>query len=433
METKHSGKLMQAQTLARKKYASSENEAVLTPEETRAISQALAVQQVQVVYRQALPAMVISIMVAALLCGILWENTEHVRLYAWFAAIVLVALWRSVIVFSYRRAIPVEADVLRWERAFVVSLGVSALVWGVGGLLVMPHDSLLHQTVVYFFLTGMSSGSALMYVARTSAVAFTLTAIMMPTTIWFLFQGGLIPLGLAFGGCIYLVSTLRSTRVLGGFLRRSFQLAYELKRANEVAERLARTDVLTGLNNRRAFSELGVAVLNLLRRRGEPVAMIMLDIDHFKQINDSRGHAAGDAALQHLSRLLTQCQRESDICGRLGGEEFAILLPSAGLEDARMFAEKIRMRLAETPVMFEGEMIAMTASFGAVGVESASGGELILEDMLRHADAALYRAKQGGRNRVECQGEAEKAGGTAGATAGGRLGGRLDKQHFNIT
>jgi len=145
LETKHSGKLMQAQTLARKKYASSENEAVLTPEETRAISQALAVQQVQVVYRQALPAMVISIMVAALLCGILWENTEHVRLYAWFAAIVLVALWRSVIVFSYRRAIPVEADVLRWERAFVVSLGVSALVWGVGGLLVMPHDSLLHQ------------------------------------------------------------------------------------------------------------------------------------------------------------------------------------------------------------------------------------------------------------------------------------------------
>jgi len=402
LETKHSGKLMRAQAQTQAQ--------ALTPEESQTILLQLTAQQVQVVYRQALPAMLISILVAALVCGILWNNTEHIRLYAWFGAIVLVALWRSVIVFSYRRATPLELDVLRWERAFVVSLGVSALVWGIGGLMVMPNDSLLHQAVVYFFLTGMSSGSALMYAARTSAVAFTLTAIMMPSTIWLLFQGGLIPLGLAFGGCIYLVSTLRSTRVLGGFLRRSFQLAFELKRANEIAEHLARTDMLTGLNNRRAFSELGVAVLNLHRRRGTPVAMIMLDIDNFKKINDSRGHAAGDAALQHVSRLLNDCQRESDICGRLGGEEFAILLPSASLEDARMIAEKIRTRLAETPVAFDGEMIAMTASFGAVGVktasvETASGGELILEEMLRHADAALYRAKQGGRNRVECHAE----------------------------
>ncbi|CAN5267639.1 hypothetical protein BH11PSE11_BH11PSE11_27950 [soil metagenome] len=371
------------------------------PEDQHQVDLLVRAEQVQVVYRQALPAMVISIMVAMLVCRILWEHTERIRLYAWFGAIVLVALWRSVIVFSYRSAAPADLDVLRWERAFVGSLGVSALVWGVGGLLIMPKDSLLHQAVVYFFLTGMSSGSALMYAARTSAVAFTLTAIMIPATIWFLFQGGLIQMGLAFGGCIYLLSTLRSTRVLGGFLQRSFQLAYELKRANEVAEHLARTDMLTGLNNRRAFSELGAALLNLHRRRGDPVAVIMLDIDHFKKINDSRGHAAGDAALQHLSHLLRECQREADVCGRLGGEEFAILLPGAGLDDARMIAEKIRQRVADAPVEFEGKMIPMTASFGVAGVDTPHG-EHLLEDMLRQADALLYRAKEGGRNRVEC-------------------------------
>ena len=162
--------------------------------------------------------------------------------------------------------------------------------------------------------------------------------------------------------------------------------------------RLATTDPLTGVSNRRHFIEQMEMELARIKRSGEPASFLMVDIDHFKNVNDTYGHATGDTVLQHLARLSQLLLRRNDLFGRLGGEEFGILLPSTDGAAALEFAERFRRHVADTPAQNSKGMIPFTISIGAAEFapsDSASDG------ILARADAALYRAKEGGRNRVE--------------------------------
>ncbi len=176
------------------------------------------------------------------------------------------------------------------------------------------------------------------------------------------------------------------------------QAEEELKIAKEMAEALARRDELTGLNNRRAFFSDGEKLFNQAKRYAHPFTLIMLDIDYFKKINDTYGHAAGDDVLESLANTLRDQVREVDIIGRLGGEEFAIILPETKLTDAFLMAERLRVAIENIKVSSEKGNINVTASFGisVYSQESAS-----LEDILNKADDSLYQAKRNGRNRVE--------------------------------
>jgi len=173
----------------------------------------------------------------------------------------------------------------------------------------------------------------------------------------------------------------------------------ERKRLNEELVQLATTDFLTGLPNRREFmARLEDEQARLQRDVGGRAAVLMLDIDHFKDINDAHGHDWGDAVLRHLAGLMRDSQRKIDMLGRVGGEEFAILLPGADLDAARAFAERLRQRIADTPMGRNGSTIAITVS---IGIASLAPAENSGDAALVRADQALYRAKRGGRNRVE--------------------------------
>ncbi|WP_342115225.1 sensor domain-containing diguanylate cyclase [Pseudoduganella sp. OTU4001] len=173
----------------------------------------------------------------------------------------------------------------------------------------------------------------------------------------------------------------------------------ERKRMNDELVQLATTDFLTGLPNRREFmARLEDEQARLQRDVGGRAAVLMLDIDHFKDINDAHGHDWGDAVLRHLAGLMRDSQRKIDMLGRVGGEEFAILLPGADLEAARAFAERLRQRIADTPLKHNGSSIAVTVS---VGIASMAAADRSGDAALVRADHALYRAKRGGRNRVE--------------------------------
>ena len=176
------------------------------------------------------------------------------------------------------------------------------------------------------------------------------------------------------------------------------QVEEELKIAKESAEALARRDDLTGLNNRRAFYSDGEKLLNQAKRYVHPFSLIMLDVDHFKKINDTYGHAAGDDVLVSLANTLKAQVREVDIIGRLGGEEFAIILPETTLTDASAMAERLRVGLENIKVRSEKGSISITASFG---IAIYSQEYTSLEDIINKADEALYQAKRNGRNRVE--------------------------------
>jgi diguanylate cyclase (GGDEF)-like protein len=173
----------------------------------------------------------------------------------------------------------------------------------------------------------------------------------------------------------------------------------ERKRLNDELVQLAATDFLTGLPNRREFmARLEDEQARLQRDVGGRAAVLMLDIDHFKDINDAHGHDGGDAVLRHLAGLMRDSQRKIDMLGRVGGEEFAILLPGADLEAARAFAERLRQRIADTPMQRSGAAIGITVSIGLASLTPADRGG---DTALVRADHALYRAKRGGRNRVE--------------------------------
>ncbi len=159
-----------------------------------------------------------------------------------------------------------------------------------------------------------------------------------------------------------------------------------------VATRRANTDELTGLPNRRALN-------GALQRNGHDRAgLILLDIDHFKLVNDTLGHPAGDIALRHLARILRETLRGRDLAARVGGEEFAVWLPGADLPMSQEVAERLRQRVAASPFRAEGQERALTISCGVAAYPSPIG---VVDNLIGAADSALYRAKRGGRNRVE--------------------------------
>ncbi|HEX6644482.1 MAG TPA: GGDEF domain-containing protein [Gemmatimonadales bacterium] len=220
-----------------------------------------------------------------------------------------------------------------------------------------------------------ATGSA--YIARIEAGSETLGAV----AIWL--PGGAEPRGAQLG------EILESLREAGP------RLSTAQQHANKSRE--AATDRLTGLGNRRALE----AAMN--RPNVSRGVVVVLDIDHFKRLNDSLGHPAGDAALVHVAQLLREQIRSSDTAARIGGEEFALWLPGADLEVGRRTAERLRTKLGTTAWDWQGRPWPLSASFGVAAVPDSSPS---VQNLLAHADRALYVAKEAGRNRVESAGRA---------------------------
>jgi diguanylate cyclase (GGDEF)-like protein len=167
---------------------------------------------------------------------------------------------------------------------------------------------------------------------------------------------------------------------------------------HEEIYRLMTRDGLTQVHNKRSFDEAFERELSRSRRYARHLSLVLFDIDHFKLINDSRGHLAGDAVLRQLAGAVATHIRREDILARVGGEEFALLLPEVMLENARAAAEKVRVLVEQTQFRFEDQAISVTLSFG---VASARPGETIASaELYQAADARLYVAKNSGRNRV---------------------------------
>ena len=171
----------------------------------------------------------------------------------------------------------------------------------------------------------------------------------------------------------------------------------EEKIAREKAELLSNTDYLTGLTNRRAFEEQLELEINGAKREGKTLGIILIDIDHFKIINDTYGHQVGDMVLKNFASFLSRHSRSNDFMGRYGGEEFILCLPGVNTEEALKIAERLRQSVQEHMIPVPGlKPLNITASFG-VAVLKVSEGEN-LESLIKRADKALYRAKEEGRN-----------------------------------
>ncbi len=181
---------------------------------------------------------------------------------------------------------------------------------------------------------------------------------------------------------------------------RTCELHRQIRTKTMFLEKLALTDGLTGLPNRRAIENWATGQHSGAARYGFSFWVVLADLDHFKQVNDSFGHDAGDAVLQKFSTILKANTRRSDLCGRFGGEEFMIVLTYAAKEEALKVIERIRCELEATPFTFGGCTISVTASFGLAGFEGHQQPS-VFSKLQALADEALYAAKRAGRNRAE--------------------------------
>lgn len=204
---------------------------------------------------------------------------------------------------------------------------------------------------------------------------------------------------------IHLSTSLRSLLLRIGFVERLTQeaeakAAQEAKKfANDIASlrKLAETDPLTNLMNRRAFMAAAADAMRYYQRYNRSIATLIVDIDHFKRVNDDHGHAAGDAVIRRIGELIAQTLRETDKVARFGGEEFVVLLREVSEHDAHELAERIRLVIAESAIPFDGKELGVTVSIGCAAITSHDRD---IEELIERADRALYAAKAAGRNCI---------------------------------
>ncbi len=206
----------------------------------------------------------------------------------------------------------------------------------------------------------------------------------------------------------------RSNEKLRGAMQALNQSNQEVQRQNAELERLATRDPLTGCLNRRALLAAFDAALAQAQRSGQPVSCLMLDIDHFKSVNDRFGHGIGDRVIQEVAQRMQACARSTDVVGRYGGEEFCVVMPGLDAADGAAVAERIRATIERecAAAVPEAQGLKVTASLGVEAFGPASRTPAVMMD---HADQALYLAKRGGRNRVKVFGEAAATGDAAAA------------------
>jgi diguanylate cyclase (GGDEF)-like protein len=222
-------------------------------------------------------------------------------------------------------------------------------------------------------------------------------SVMVPQCIYYLTIAGVDAKLMAFLIFVFIFFMLNVGLQLHKDAIHTLSLNHELSKAKEKAEQLARTDMLTGLNNRRAFIETGKMILKNAQRYGHPLSMVMLDIDNFKMINDTYGHTSGDKVIKALANVINHGVRESDVSGRLGGEEFAIILQETNLTAAQELIDRLRKEVEQTPVHIDSQQINVTASFGIAQLDTELDS---FDKLLDRADHAMYQAKKAGRNRV---------------------------------
>lgn len=285
----------------------------------------------------------------------------------------------------------------RWGSSLYFQMVGLALLYNLIFLNLDSHG--VENAMIYLLLTTalFSAGSISSYQHLKGLGPLFVVAAMLPQCIYYLASsdtGTGLMASLIFIFIVFMTSIGLS---IHNDAIRSLAVNHELKQAKEQAEHLARTDVLTGLNNRRSFFETGNVILQNACRYERPLSMAMLDLDNFKAINDTYGHGTGDEVIKAVANTLRQGKRESDITGRLGGEEFGILLQETDLVAAAELIERLRIEIQNIVVKSGNAQVGITASFGLSEIDENCA---TLEKLIANADRALYQAKEEGRNRV---------------------------------
>ncbi len=358
------------------------------------IAEQVRTDRLQQLFRQSVSAVFGSYLAAIMLSWLCWDRFEHSVILWWLAILAASTLVRIAMFVAYFRSDESQRTPEHWERKYWVTLVLSASIWGGGAFVLMPADDLLSQALVMLFTVGMCVSAVSCYSAYRDMTLVSIGVVLLPCTVWLLFQPSPVQVGMALSILVFTAFAARATHKMSEALEVAFRLTREMEQANSISTRAAQTDELTGLKSRRAFFEDAQQLYNECKAKRQGLCAVMLDMDHFKHINDTYGHQVGDQVLRQMGAVISSSFRATDIHGRLGGEEFAILLPDTSIEVATQIAE----RLIDTIAGLTIEPVHhISASLGVASTEACNKD---LHSLMNDADKALYRAKALGRNRV---------------------------------
>jgi diguanylate cyclase (GGDEF)-like protein len=384
------------------------------PNDSDGLQRALRVSQAVNRVRQLPTVFAANILMAAFVCAVYWDRESHVKLVGFLA--IMTVLWTPALLSwrrLYKRERPTIVSTGNEKRAFYFSF-VAGVLWALAAWQLFPMGGMSEQTSLIILLSGLCAGSVAFFssspipsmsfflpfmlallvrsVGMTDAVepvlpaaigVFVLCALLFTRTSWRQFVENVRVI-------------VERDRALDEAKASEIQLGLALSRMED----LAMVDELTGLKNRRAFFDDADPAIAASRRRDLPITVAVLDLDHFKQVNDTKGHAIGDTVLKEAAFRITDTLRGEQIVGRMGGEEFVVLLPDTTPIQALAALERVRKVLGDKPIETATGPVKMTVSGGIAALRP----DELVETAIDHADKAMYRAKSLGRDRVEVYG-----------------------------
>jgi diguanylate cyclase (GGDEF)-like protein len=355
-------------------------------------------ERLRILYANLPVALAVSMTCACLLAALLYAVAPAGELLSWLLVGTGIAAMRYADCRRFRRA-PAARPVRQWIRRMELLTAASGVFWGIAAALFFPRGDLPHQVFIIFVQAGVCAGAMTAYGAMKRCYFFFVIPVMLPLLVRLLGEHTVIHNSMAFLCVLFLAVVTRAATEMDGTIGNVLRVRVENLQLTQALHYQATHDALVDLVNHREFNARLNDVAEVAARTREPYALIFIDLDWFKQINDQGGHAAGDETLRRVSQILKNHIRASDTAGRLGGDEFAILLPGCPRERAERIAAKILASIQDFVLHWDrGRFFRVGASIGVAYAEAGDPGGPAL---LRAADSACYAAKKGGRGRIE--------------------------------
>ncbi len=345
-----------------------------------------------------LPVVLTLSFVAGLFLVVVMRHVQSTTyLVAWIGIAALLSVMRHLQALQFKRARQETLDVKFWRRRVDIGTAVAGVWWGCGAIFLFPED-LPHQVYLAFILAGVAAAAMTSYAAmRRTYFLFVLPSIV-PLMARFAWEGAEVHISMAVLGGLFLIVVVRSAINTEKMITTVLELRAANLELTQALQHEATHDALVDLVNYREFHVRLQRVASTAARERQPYALLFVDLDYFKQINDTAGHAAGDEMLRQIGMLLKEQLRATDTAARMGGDEFAVLLPGCRRERAEQIAKNILTAVQSLEMRWEDKIFHVGAS---IGVAFTNAGEYDTATVLRAADSACYAAKRSGRNRIE--------------------------------
>jgi diguanylate cyclase (GGDEF)-like protein len=355
-------------------------------------------ERLRLVYANLPMTLVGSLVTACILAVLLRTVVQPAELMAWLIIGVLLTCARFL---NYRRFTRVQdsLETDAWRTRLEIGAGASGLFWAYAGAGLFPANDFAHQVFIAFVLAGLGASAMTTYAGMPRAYFLFVLPALLPFVARMAIEGSTIHYSMAALTVLFLGalvhSAIKTDRMFGNALR---VRAENADLASALHHR-ATHDALVDLVNHREFHDRLTAGAKAAAKLREPYAVLFVDLDHFKAINDTAGHAAGDETLRQIARILQGQIRSSDTAARMGGDEFAILLLGCPRERAEQVAANILAEVAKFALTWEGRHFCRLGA--SIGVAYTNAGEHDAAAVLRAADSACYAAKNNGRGRIE--------------------------------